>query len=232
MDRLLLAAGRIGESDCETIGGGLLAQPANAISSLAYVAVAAWLVWWTRRLAGLERAMAWIYAVVLALVGVGSVAFHGPMPPWAKLAHDLPIAAIGLVVVMVALVRTDPDHRVAFIVAVAIAVVGVGILFAVVPGAGLTTTGAIAVAAVAAEALRWRRERLWHRRDVVRRYIGAAAVLTVAAVVNALGRTGGPWCRPDAWLQPHALWHILSAVAFGTLAAGLFAPIEDRRPTR
>ncbi len=232
MDRLLLAAGRIGESDCETIGGGLLAQPVNAISSLAYVVVAGWLVWWTRRLAGPERAMAGIYAVVLALVGFGSVAFHGPMPSWAKLAHDLPIAAIGLIVAMVALIRTDPDRRGAVAVAVAVAVVGVGILFAIVPGAGLTTTGTIAVGAIAAEGLRWRRERLWRRHVVVRRYVGAAGILIIAAVINALGKTGGPWCRPDAWIQPHALWHILSAVAFGSLAAGLFAPTEAGRPAQ
>ena len=29
----------------------------------------------------------------------------------------------------------------------------------------------------------------------------------------ALGRSGGPWCRPDSLLQAHAAWHLLAAGA-------------------
>ena len=44
---------------------------------------------------------------------------------------------------------------------------------------------------------------------------GAAPVLLlgVAAVVHAVSRTGGPWCDPEAVVQGHALWHVLSAGA-------------------
>jgi hypothetical protein len=39
------------------------------------------------------------------------------------------------------------------------------------------------------------------------------AALAVGVTVYLLGRTGGPLCRPDSLLQPHALWHLLTAVA-------------------
>lgn len=46
-----------------------------------------------------------------------------------------------------------------------------------------------------------------------RRLIRAAALMTVAALVNGLGRTGGPICRPDSRVQAHAVWHVLTAAA-------------------
>ena len=43
-------------------------------------------------------------------VGIGSVAFHGPMPAWGRFAHDLSIAAVLAFVIGydVALVRRAP----------------------------------------------------------------------------------------------------------------------------
>lgn len=38
--------------------------------------------------------------------------------------------------------------------------------------------------------------------------LGAGALLAYVA-----GRTGSPWCRPESLVQPHALWHVLSAAA-------------------
>ena len=41
----------------------------------------------------------------------------------------------------------------------------------------------------------------------------AGPALAVGLAAQGLGRTGGPWCRPDSLLQPHALWHVLTAGA-------------------
>ena len=81
----------LGGSDCEALHGGVLGQPVNALSSLAYVVAAGFVL---RR--GGPPAM----AVALALVGVGSVLYHGPMTPGAELVHDasliaVPVAALG-----------------------------------------------------------------------------------------------------------------------------------------
>jgi hypothetical protein len=83
----------LGGSDCETLQAGLLGQPVNAVSSLAYVAAGLWV---------LRRGGPVGPAVALGLVGVGSVLYHGPMPRGAGLAHDGSIAALAGVAAVVA----------------------------------------------------------------------------------------------------------------------------------
>ena len=84
----------MGGSDCEHIGRGLLAQPANTVSSLAYVLAGVLLL--RRALDGRSstRIPAVVYAVTVFGVGVGSAAFHGPTPAWGRFAHDVSIAAV------------------------------------------------------------------------------------------------------------------------------------------
>jgi hypothetical protein len=84
----------LGHSDCERIVGGALAQPVLAVTSLAYVAAGmAVLAWATRAKAPLAQAA----GITLVAVGIGSIAYHGPQPSWAKVAHDWSIIAAGAV---------------------------------------------------------------------------------------------------------------------------------------
>jgi dihydroceramidase len=48
-------------------------------------------------------------------------------------------------------------------------------------------------------------------------------LLALGAAAWFLGRSGGPWCRPDAPLQAHAAWHLLAAAA-------IFLWLWRRRP--
>jgi hypothetical protein len=48
----------------------------------------------------------------------------------------------------------------------------------------------------------------------------AALWMAVALGAFVVGRTGGWLCDPPSPLQPHALWHALSAVGLGWLALG------------
>jgi len=69
------------ELDCELIRDGLIGQPVNAFSSLAFAVVAAWL--------GLARPRSTLRSLgsgALLLVGVGSVWFHAD---GASLVHDI-----------------------------------------------------------------------------------------------------------------------------------------------
>ena len=190
----------MGGSDCELLGDGWLAQPANAWSSVAYVVAAAYVLARGRRwqvpLPVLAPA-----ALALTLVGIGSFAFHGPQPGWADAAHDGSIAAVLLVHL---LVRPDRPHRICLAAGasfVAFAVV------AAVPSSDLLLHGALAVAVAALELRRRGTPPV------------AVAALAAGAVVLALGRTGGALCDPNSLLQAHAGWHVLSAVAAGTALA-------------
>ena len=86
---------RLGTGDCERPRDGCVAQPVNTATSLAYVVTAAALLSRLRRSGVVaEPGGAELYAGTCALVGLGSVAFHGPQPRGAELMHDLPIAAM------------------------------------------------------------------------------------------------------------------------------------------
>ena len=101
-----LASAHVALSDCEEIRPGLVAQPANTLSSLGFVAVAAPIV---RRAV---RSRRWAWAAVgaaSALVGVGSVAYHGPGGRASKVVHDVGVDAV--VVSLVAAVWLDGSPR-------------------------------------------------------------------------------------------------------------------------
>lgn len=87
-------------SDCEPVTDGLLLQPVNTLTALAYVLAGAWLLWRAR-----EAAVPWVvwgYAGVVAAVGVGSVLFHGVGGATASWLHDASVvlAATGVVAVL------------------------------------------------------------------------------------------------------------------------------------
>lgn len=67
--------------DCEAVADSFLGQPVNSLTTVAFVL--AGVIVWQR---GTRRR--WV-AVGLIATGVGSFLFHGPMPSFAQLAHDL-----------------------------------------------------------------------------------------------------------------------------------------------
>lgn len=88
------AAVSFGNSDCERIVVGALAQPVLAVTSLAYVIAGLAVLPWVVRV---RAPLAGAAGLALAAVGAGSFAYHGPQPSWAKLAHDWSIVAAAAV---------------------------------------------------------------------------------------------------------------------------------------
>lgn len=185
----------LADSDCERCRHGLITQPANTVSSLAYVVAGADLL----RRPEPDRPFAW---AVIA-VGVGSVAYHGPGSAAGRWAHDASLIAMlalmGLSDVTVAEGRAMPPGSVA--------AVTVGAAVAAHPRTTDAAQLVVGAAAVVAEARRY------VRRATVREAAVALPLFTAGAVAQMLGRTGERWCRPEAVLQPHAAWHVLSAAS-------------------
>jgi hypothetical protein len=202
---------RLGESDCEEIRSGLIAQPANAVSSLAYVAGGAWVA--ARGVqSGQPAAVA--FGGLLGAVGVGSVLYHGPCPPGAQAAHDASLAAaLGLVVLHNTAAMTGRDRTVPGGVQLGAAAAAA---IPVLPRGRFTNLVAavLGVAAIATEALSVRDHR------PAPPAAAAAGTLALGALLNVLSRTGGPLCRPKSVLQGHAAWHVLSAFSFTSWARG------------
>lgn len=92
--------------DCERIRPGLIGQPANTVSSLAFVVAAVPVLRWSRRPG--RRSWAWV-AAAAAVEGVGSVGYHGPGGRLGKAVHDGGLVA--LVAAAAGVVAQDPAAR-------------------------------------------------------------------------------------------------------------------------
>jgi hypothetical protein len=119
----------LGAGDCERLHDGLIAQPVNTASALAYVAVGAWLAGRGLR-AGPGRGPLVAFGLAVTAAGVGSVDYHGPGSPAARLLHD---GSLYLVVGLVAWRevarwvgrgRLTPRGRVGYRTALALAAAG------------------------------------------------------------------------------------------------------------
>jgi hypothetical protein len=226
-------AGQFGDSDCEELGDGLLVQPVNSLSSFAYVAVGVAIVVVARRRNSLDATSA-TYALLLALVGVGSVAFHGPQPDGSRVMHDVPILLTVVFIVAHDVSTVFPRGASTWTMFLPAALVAV-VAGVVAPDLVVALTG-LAIVAIAMLEVVISRRRLRPLTDPARRR-GAMAVIATTAVAGAtwiLGRSGSPVCDPDGAFQFHGLWHVLSAAVFGLwwwLAIGTAHP-ETRRVGR
>ena len=118
-----------GAGDCEALGDGWLAQPVNALSSLAYVAVGAELMVraWQQRSRGWSSVGLAAFGALVAVEGVGSVGFHGPGDSVSHRLHDAAIGgtlAFVAATEVVALVRRPRRRRTRRRLVVAAALLG------------------------------------------------------------------------------------------------------------
>ena len=75
---------------CERVAPGLLAEPVNAFTNLAFL-IAAWGAWsLARRVGALSPGIRGLLALTLA-IGVGSALFHTLATPWARALDEVPI---------------------------------------------------------------------------------------------------------------------------------------------
>jgi hypothetical protein len=201
----------VSASDCEALRATWPQQPVNAWSSLAFVAAGGLLLARGRsrdtRLVGMAT----------ALVGIGSLLFHGDHNGFSGWLHDWSIAALLLFLVLSTIER--PIRPVAVVGAVG----GVAILSAVAPGWSNWLHAGLVVVFLAREVLMLR-DRSQPASALVAVFIVGGALLTI------LGRTGGPWCASGAVFQPHAGWHVLVAAAIiaYSVSRGWFVPFADR----
>jgi hypothetical protein len=173
--------------DCERLLEGW-GQPVNTITAFAFVAIA---------ILVLLRGASWATSLLIAGVGIGSILFHGPMPPGAEFVHDL---SIGWMLVWIALtqigrLRLWPGG---------FGLVGLMMITPAIADPAQALIAALTIVLV----IRRRHPFRWQ----------ILALLALGSLVGTLSRTGGPWCMPDSIWQGHGLWHLASATALGLWA--------------
>jgi hypothetical protein len=211
IDRLLA---ELGETDCEELADGLLAQPVNAISSLSYVVVGLTIAVLAVR-SGRQLTNSLVYAGCLAAVGLGSVAFHGPQTSGSQVMHDLPILITALFILNhdLAVARGDRRRELWTFAAVSAVATMVSI---VSPGLVPALTGLVVGGVLIVEYVIFRRRlRPIDPRRQRRIYVAIVIVAAVAGASWLLGRSNSPACDPGSVVQLHGLWHIVSSGIFG-----------------
>jgi hypothetical protein len=214
----------LGAGDCERLRDGLVAQPVNAASALAYLLAAAWLVRKGSRLEAASRREALAFGLAVAAAGVGSVDFHGTGSPAARWLHDAGLqAAVSFVAVHDLALLAGSGARV--VPAWAGAAGAGGVLLALAPGAGGGLTAGLGLLVAGTEVAVGRRGLRagwspWRRGA----YRAAVVALAAGSACWLLGRTGGPLCDPDSPLQGHAAWHLLTAFALAAWGHAALSP--------
>jgi len=212
-------------ADCERLTDGLLMQPGNAVSSLAFVLAGILVPVVVRRRGGGHALLAWTFGLVLFLVGVGSVAFHGPGGPAGGWVHDASITALLLLVLAVEVGhRADWSNRqvmMSWVVAASLLMLAEGVWPRV--GDPLNVPlAAFAVLSVLGPELGFYRYRLPAQAQGRRSgLLVAITLLATGAIVMLLSRTGAPLCFPDTMVQGHAVWHLLAAAGLGIYAVSV-----------
>jgi hypothetical protein len=198
----------LGAGDCEYLHDGVLVQPVNAVSSLAYVAAGAALVARSGRRGEGPRARGWLaaYGLAVAANGFGGVAYHGLGGRGGRWLHDAALLAT-LSVAVAAEVSEATGRELGGPQAAAASAAGA--VLALSPGVSQAAQAGLGVGAVAADAVAG----LAAHDHRARRRAPLVALWAVAAGLHIASRTGGPLCRPGSRLQGHAAWHGLSALA-------------------
>lgn len=188
---------------CERLGPGIFAEPANALTNIAFVAVALWLL---PRARGVER----VLVALLLLIGIGSGLFHTFATVWAGLADTAPIAAFVLVYIFAANRRVlglGPLAAGAGVLAFMPYAALAGWAFAQVPGLGASAVYWPIPLLIALYALALRRR----EPAVSRGFAIGAGILTLSLVFRS---ADAAVCGAFP-VGTHFAWHLLNATMLG-----------------
>lgn len=232
-----------GEAAIAAVGGALpvhspvalarlVREPQNTWSNVTFVFAGALLV------ASRGRRLLQCVGVTVIAVGIGSFLYHASA---ARELRQLDVVAMFWVFLMMALLcaaAVVPRWRAWF---EARAMPGLGVTLGVavaltaarnVSVAGGTPFSLRVAAAIAAATIILSVAQVARRRETVGaalQMLGIVTLFGLAVGLQTADRPGGRWYRPDAWVQAHALWHVLAAAALGWAARFLAAEVGPEK---
>lgn len=214
-------------ADCERLGHGLLLQPVNAWSSLAFLVAGIWIAVRALRAEGRRVELA-VYALVVAANALGGMLYHGTRWFGSRWVHDLAILAVLAFIAAFGLGRRLGRPTPWTLRTFAVVLVASGLLLAAFPDAAYGLFVVVGAGAVGSELLEYRHELPALRRVGITARRAARLGVAVAALLGGtafwIGRGGAPFCNPASAFQWHAIWHMLAALAMALFAYGAIEP--------
>lgn len=218
---------------CERLDPSFWAEPANAVSNIAFVLAAIW-GWSEAQKRGEGNPFIWVLIALAALIGVGSFLFHTFAMRWSEYADVVPIWSFVALYVFVAThrlggIRPGRVIAVALIAAAALTVVYLATMGADVQdhhtvgpardplnGSGQYLPAVIAFVVFGLVT--------WRRRHPMRHWIAAAGGVFVLSLT---ARTFDMRICGAMPLGLHFIWHLLNGLMIGLLLQVL---IRSPRP--
>ncbi len=201
---------------CEAIRPGVVAQPVNAYSNLAYVLVgllvigAAWRAHGAKaNLMRQHKAYPMLCGIAVVSIGLGSLFYHASLTfvgQWFDLAGMYLFATF---IMLYNLSRLRPMSGKVFVLVYVAANLVLGIAQITQPGLRRQMFAGLIALTIALEVLALALKK------------PAIKIVYFVAALGAFGAAYGIWildetrqlCAPMSWLQGHAAWHVLSAIA-------------------
>jgi len=195
---------------CESIRSESIKQPANTFSSLAFVVVAALvLVRWTRKPSVDRPAYPLIYAFALIVVGLGSAYFHATLSFRGQFADVLGMYLVATFALLYSIDRLRGLSGIALASTYLAMNALLAMLLYWVPVVRRVVFALLIVAVLFVEILIRRKS---GHSSATRHLWIAAAIMGFAFIIWTLDFTR-VLCSPESWIQGHAIWHVLGAVA-------------------
>lgn len=209
-----------GATFCEAARDGIVRQPANTLSNVGFIIAGLFVAWRAGAPTGsgsvlaTHPGLAASYACGVVLLGPGSAAMHASQSALGGHLDTLSMYVVASFAASYALMRWLHRGPLFLAQVFSLAVAGCE-LVGQVPGkvpllmfAGNVAFAALLLVAITLEVLMHRRRQT---RIDLRWGVGAVLTMVVALVIWTLSQHA--WCDPHSWLQGHAAWHLLGAVA-------------------
>ena len=194
-------------------GGALVLQPANSWSSLAFVAVGAWIMLGAHGAGRDDTSFrgwpAWWFGMTGIVIGIGSFLLHATLTLWGQFYDVLGMYLLsGFIGAYAARRWLGLSNAMAVVLYFAICAILAAFLW-IMPETRRWLFAIVLVAAIAIELIFARPRRTGVR---VRYFLCGLIAYAIAFAIWILDNTGA-LCAPESLVQGHAAWHLLGAAA-------------------